>query len=234
MTPSLNSTRLPRRSATGIRSLKIFFQHASVGQNIYDGVTGLGALDAAKYALVTEQFSAGDQSDLKAWLGSHVGWADYYEGNPGWSAKVSDFSANAGTQGIAPLVDVAMMKFCFIDQDADFATYRDAMVALQAAYPNTTFVWWTMPLCATGDADNKKRNAFNQSVRAYVSANGLWLYDIADIESHDAAGTYLLDSVGGAFLCADFTTDGGHLNDAGCARAGKAMWVLLSNIAESR
>jgi hypothetical protein len=218
----------------GVRSLKIFFQHASVGQNIYSGVTGLSSIDAAKYALTTEQFSAGYQSDLKAWLGTHAGWADYYEGNPGWDAKVSDFTANARTQGIAALVDVAMMKFCFIDQDTDFATYRDAMVALQTACPTTTFVWWTMPLFGENDADNAKRNAFNQSVRAYVAAHDLWLYDIADIESHDPDGGYHLDSVGGAYLWSGYTSDGGHLNDDGSTRAGKAMWVLLSLIAESQ
>lgn len=217
----------------GVRSLRIYFQHASVGDNIYGGIKGLSESDAVKYALTTQQFQAGNQTDLNTWLGTHVGWADYYEDNPGWATKVSDFTANVQTHGTGSLVDVAMMKFCYIDQDASFATYRDAMVALQAAYPQVTFIWWTMPLCGLGDSNNVLRNAFNAQVRNYVAANGRYLYDIADIECHGPTGTVVSDEYGTA-LYGDYTPDGGHLNADGRDRAARAMWALLAKIAEDR
>jgi hypothetical protein len=198
-----------------------------VGQNVYDGVTGLSATYGDAYALATSQVQEGAVGELKTWFAANDGWGDYYEGNPGWAAKVADFKARVQTDGVGSLVDVAMMKFCYIDPDADFATYRDAMLSLEAAYPSVAFVWWTMPICSEGDA---ARDAFNDQVRAYATAHGKYLLDIADIECHDAAGNYLTDAVGET-LCADYTTDGGHLNADGASRVAKALWVLLAEIA---
>ena len=220
----------------GVRALRVFFQHASVGNNVYNGVTDLATEDSVRYALPTQQFSAGNQDNLKTWLGTNVGWADYYEGNLDTAVKVTDFTANIQANGIGSLVDVAMMKFCYIDQNASFTAYRDAMVALRAAYPQVTFVWWTMPLNGVGNADNALRNAFNAEVRSYVAANKLYLYDIADIECHSPTGAVVSDEYGTA-LFGDYTTDSGHLNDAGNTgrdRAARAMWTLLARIAEDR
>lgn len=220
----------------GVRSLRIFFQHASVGDNVYHGIMDLSATDAAKYALPTEQFQANHQSELKTWLGTNSGWADYYEGNPATATKITDFTANVQANGIGALVDVAMMKFCYIDENASFEDYRDAMVALQSAYPSVTFVWWTMPLQGEGNDTNVPRNAFNAKVRNYVEDHDLYLYDIADIECHDPLGNIVSDERGTA-LYSGYTTDDGHLNDAngvGRDRAARAMWALLATIAEDR
>lgn len=57
----------------GVRSLRIFFQHASVGNNVYNGITDLATDDSVKYALPTQQFTYGNQNNLKTWLGINVG-----------------------------------------------------------------------------------------------------------------------------------------------------------------
>jgi lysophospholipase L1-like esterase len=124
-----------------------------------------------------------------------------------------------------------MMKMCYIDEEASFADYRDAMLDLEKSYHSVTFVWWTMPIMTTGMA---KRDAYNAAMRSFAAANGKWLFDIADIECHDAAGKKLADSGGYETLCADYTTDGGHLNAVGQARMAKAMWVLLADIAAAK
>jgi hypothetical protein len=213
-----------------VKALKVFFQHASVGNNLYGGLDDLKGLSGTKYALVTQQ---ADVADVKAWLAANAGWGDFALGNPGWSAKITNFTANVRDAGVGSVANVAMMKFCYIDDGASFATYRDAMLALEAAYPTVAFVWWTMPICVDGMA---ARDAYNAQVRAYAMANGKWLFDIADIECHDPSGKRLVDANGHEILSTDYASDSaGHIDTAlGRARVAKAMWVLLSNIAESR
>ena len=210
-----------------VKALKVFFQHASVGNNLYGGIGDLKGLSGTKYALATHQ---ADVADVKAWFAGNAGWGDFYLGNPGWSAKITDFTANVRDAGIGSVANVAMMKFCYIDDDASFATYQDAMLALEAVYPTVSFVWWTMPICVDGMA---ARDAYNAQVRAYASAHGKWLFDIADIECHDPSGKRLVDANGHEILSTDYASDNaGHIDTAlGRARVAKAMWVLLANIA---
>jgi hypothetical protein len=124
--------------------------------------------------------------------------------------------------------DVFQNKFCFIDQDADFATYRDSMDGLVADYPDKTFVYWTIPLQTTG-ADNALRDAFNEQVRKHCADNDLPLFDLADIESHKTDGTAVTEA-GNEALDPDQSSDGGHLNDLGSARAAAAQWALMAQI----
>lgn len=222
---------LPAARRAAVKTLKIFFQHASVGNNVYEGIADLAAIDA-NCAIATTQT---DVASLKEWLASNSGWGDYYLGNPGWSEKIAAFRAAVDDGGIGSVANVAMMKFCFIDNEASFADYRDAMLALESKFPAVVFIWWTMPICIEGDGDNAARNAFNSQIRDYAAQNGKWLFDLADVECHDGLGTRLVDSNGSEILCADYASDSsGHLSQAGRDRAAKAMWTLLSAIAESR
>lgn len=123
--------------------------------------------------------------------------------------------------------DVLAMKFCYIDPDASFTSYRDAMLQLEATYPTKRFVWWTILIETAG---NIPRQAFNDQVRVYVLANGKLLFDIADIECHDAAGVKLTDASGREIMRPEWTSDGGHLNGAGSARVASALWWLMERI----
>lgn len=204
---TLATSAIPRSALDQARGLRMALRHASVGSNIWGGLTTLAGSDPARFAIPS--------------------WDGFARGNPGWAAKVTDLAtfvaANAGAY------DVFQMKFCYIDQDASFAVYRDQLLALEAAYPTKRFIWWTMPLTTSG-ADNGLRAAFNQQVRAYCAASGKPLYDIAAIESHDALGAPVL-SGGHEAMAAAWSSDGGHLNDAGSARAAQAMWWLMARLA---
>jgi hypothetical protein len=183
------------------------FSHASVGGNIWSGLTTLA--EDTTYAFPN--------------------WTDNNRGNPGWEAKIAEFETWVAAH--ASENDVFQNKFCYIDQDADFGTYRDSMISLASSYPSKTFVWWTMPITTDG-SDNALRQAFNQRVRDYCSTNNKPLFDIADIESHTATGT-AVTSAGNEALDPAQSSDGGHLNDLGSARAAKAQWVLMAKIAGS-
>jgi hypothetical protein len=200
---TLDVASIPQTALDSARSQRMSLDHASVGGNIKQGMDGLQSADGARY--------------------SYPNWYWHSRGNPGWQAKVDQFVQWVNTN--AASYDVFMMKFCYIDQAADFAYYRDQMLALESQHASKTFVWWTMPLMTSADA---QRNSFNASVRSYAAANNKPLYDIADIESHDPSGA-LVDQSGEAMF-ADYSSDGGHLTAAGEERAARALWWLMSRI----
>lgn len=196
---------LPDTAVAAAANLRLMVRRASVGGNISSGLDALH-LQQSRY----------DRSR----------WSFQDRGNPGWQAKVDDFVAQAALQ--AASFDVLTMKFCFIDPDASFAYYRDALNGLEQAYPARRFVWWTIPIETTG---NTARQSFNDQVRAYALANGKLLFDVADLECHDAAGQKRVDGSGRELMVEAWTSDGGHLNDAGAARVASALWWLMARIA---
>ena len=133
-----------------------------------------------------------------------------------------------------PKVNFAMNKFCFIDPDADVTNYIGSMKALEARYPETVFVYATLPVTTDADEVNAARNGFNNYLRGWVATNNRVLFDVADIESHDTAGVAYVFTNGGRVcqrLYPGFTTDGGHLDDAGGVgrqQAAKGFYALAS------
>jgi hypothetical protein len=57
------------------------------------------------------------------------------------------------------------------------------------------------------------------------------LFDIADIESHNAAGVKRVDGNGRELMWDEWTSDGGHLSAAGSQRVASALWWLMARIA---
>jgi hypothetical protein len=214
-------TRLSETDCTRVQSLKVYFQHASVGSNICEGLSDLASMSPSRYTL--SRFS-GTIDELNDWYELTGGFGDFSEGNPGWALKMSDFETHVDIDQIGSHVDVAMMKLCYIDPDASFAVYRDTMNRLEKKYPDTWFVWTTMPIETTGSA---ARDAYNQAVRDYCRNNNKILFDIADIESHTPEGIHQIDNSGEA-LFSGYTSDGGHLEVLGRQQMAKALWVLLS------
>jgi hypothetical protein len=196
---SLTSNQIVSASST-----TFMLRRASVGGNVSDGLNALHDGDS-KYNRVNFDFQD--------------------RGNPGWEAKLTDFT----NEVVAQLNDfeVFSMKFCFIDYAADANSYISTMESLEASYPAKRFVWWTMP---TDVADNIVAiSNFNQTIRSYVSANDKILFDLASIESHQSDGTPCTSS-GTENMCAGYTSDGGHLNATGEERAAKAFWVLIASL----
>jgi hypothetical protein len=215
-------------------TLDVYFEHASVGVNISDGLSALSA-GPSRYTSGRVTWSS---SNAPAWYDTNNGLGDNNRGNPGADAKISGFTSSmAASSGLLPgKVDVAMYKFCFIDTPASgntlFSTVRAAMESLQATYTNTVFVWWTMPI-ERGPAATE-RQVYNEAVRTYCSANNQWLLDIAALESHDDAGVLQKDGSNRELLYPGYTDDGGHLNAAGSLKVAKAYWKLLSEIGKTR
>jgi MYXO-CTERM domain-containing protein len=203
---TVDASVIPQTALDSARALHMNFSHASVGGNIWGGLTTLSGQSSSRY--------------------SFANWAENDRGNPGWQAKVDDFETFV-TSNLSSYT-VFMNKFCYIDQDANFTYFRDSMVKLAGLYPSKVFVWFTMPLMTSG-TDNALRQTFNTSVRSYAGSNNLPLFDLADIESHRANGTAVTEG-GNEALATEWSSDGGHLNADGAARAANAVWQLMAQL----
>ena len=223
-------------------ALDVYFEHASVGQNVVDGIDAL----ASSTDLSSGHASWSDESTAISWFASNDGLVDNHRGNPGAEAKISTFQGDM-TDALAAAVDVAMFKFCWIDAPEGetaattlFDSVRRVMEALEAAYPSVAFVWWTMPIETEQTSygyDIEARQSYNDKVRAYCGDQGKWLLDIADIEGHDETGEAATLDIGGTSyeaLCPDYAADTGHLNSAGAQKLAKAYWRLLAEIASEK
>jgi len=205
---TVDLTVIPDVALSLASALRVHLRHASVGGNINDGLNAIQA-ENSKY--------------------DRTHWVFYMRGNPGWQAKVIDL--DTFTIAHASEYDVFSMKFCWIDPDANFASYRDTLLHLESRYPSKHFVWWTMPITRDADGSEGLRQDFNESVRTFAVANGKLLFDIADIEAHNAAGVKKTDGSGHELQQDVWSLDGGHLNPAGARRVASAFWWLMARVA---
>ena len=228
-----------------VSQAKVFFGHQSVGMNILDGVPGVYSSHGMQ-APVIEQAGPGP--------GEGGGIDHAFIGENGKPLlKIQDFDAKLRS-GIGDSVDVAMMKFCYIDVDRTtnvdelFAAYRTTMTDLQRDFPNVTFVYATVPLTTdpgllstlkswvkgsggSAQADNAARERMNELIRHEYS--GQHLFDLAAVESTApdggrATGTY--DGQPYFRLYDGYASDPGHLNEEG-ARVAATAW--LKSIAQA-
>ena len=152
-----------------IGQLRWFFAHASVGANLVEGITNLHGSNPSFYQIYTN-----GAADTDPYITSYPPPAnttngilyEYMRGNYGWQAKVDSFQTYVSNGWRFPKVNLALNKFCWIDQAADWTYYVNSLSNLEAAFPETIFVYMTMPLTTTNydTANNYYRNAFNDNL----------------------------------------------------------------------
>jgi len=232
---------LPDSAVAAVAEQRWFFAHASVGANMRSGMIDLRSLNASRYplALSSVSYNSTELRAVNAPASTTAGTIyDCNRGNPGWESKLTVFQNSVTVSGWHDsAVDVVMDKFCYIDQAASADSYLNSMSVLEAAYPNTRFVYITMPLMTAEDSNNVLRNTYNDTVRAYCVANDKLLFDLADIEAHDPDGNAATFSYSGSTyqkLYSGYTTDGGHLNDAGNVGRQQAAlgWYAMAALIE--
>jgi VCBS repeat-containing protein len=232
-----------------IGQAKWYFAHASVGECIIEGVTNLHAADSGFYELHgNDATNVPPETTLTGviyndYRGNLIGNGNY---SGDWQWKVAYFQTAVSNGWHYPTIDLALSKFCFIDiwyatssnaVATLLNTYLNSMVSLEAAYPQTVFVYATMPVTTlnysfeTLDSEptcDYWRNVFNESLRTWCAANNRVLFDVADIEAHDTNGdlsTFTFDgatceelwsgdTVGGDQCCGE-VGDGAHPTNYG-------------------
>jgi hypothetical protein len=212
-----------------VATQKIYFSHASIGSNIMSGLAALHSYSPSKYPL--SQTKAGASPPSQTTNGMIY---EYPRGNPGWSAKVSSFETYVLNGWHDPKIDIAMNKFCYIDQDAGLTPYLDSMAALETKYPNTKFVYFTIPLSTENGSTAALRAQFNINLRKWIDTqNNKLFFDLADIESTNPSGarqTFTYKGMDYENLYKGYTSDGGHLNTEGSQRAATGLYSLIGQI----
>jgi hypothetical protein len=136
---------------------------------------------------------------------------------------------------------------------AGIDTYLSAMTALEADYPDVTFVYMTGHTPDPGCKDNAacvlNTKTLNQQIRDYCQDNAKVLFDFEEIERTRPDGVLVDDAVDACLWCQTWCTE--HPNDVdcqidcnvgcnhdcahshcfNCARKGRAFWWLLARIA---
>ena len=203
----------------GLNNRSVYFAHNSVGQNIIDGINALGT----GIPVLSDQ-QIGDMGIAETYMG--------FNGDP--AGKMDAFKGlmdNGGNNA-----QIAFFKLCYADfnegtnSDALFDKYVSVMTELEGRYPEVTFVHVTAPLYDHNASwHNNRQHAFNEKMRAKY---GDYVFDLADIESVGATGNRALahDGVSPA-MADDWSSDGGHLNEAGGKHIAAELISFLCGIA---
>jgi hypothetical protein len=215
-----------------ISTARIYFGHQSVGGNIIDGLKNLQSGSNGPRLRIAE---LGDLTPIReggALVHTKVGR------NEEPLSKCEDFRRILDGQ-MAGRVDVALLKFCYIDFSPDtdvkavFAEYRRTMEDLEQRHPDTLFIHVTAPLRYSADdlgtwiremlgrpnqskLANIKRNEFNQLLKVTFPNDPV--FDLAASESTYPDGRRELFKKDGKTyygMVGAYTDDGGHLNEVG-------------------
>lgn len=229
-----------------IASSTVLFGHQSVGANVLDGLRALAGAAGVRLNIAEVQGAA----ELKPGTFGHV----YVASNGDPHRKLASFTtALAGGEP-----EVALVKFCYVDYDADtdakglFEAYQRTLRELRAKHPRTTFVHVTAPLQADEGfvkwlvkkvlgkrngavATNARREEYNALLRSAFA--GEPFFDLARVESTDSSGQLVSASYQGRsvpMLAGEYTDDGGHLNAAGSWSAALELTGVLGDVLLAR
>jgi len=234
-----------------VRMMKIMFGHQSVGTNIVDGLTALSDSNSARYGL-NIQFKP---SNLTSPAFGH--WKNGENQDPHGKINAFDTKMRSQTSSNdvwAEILDIAYFKFCYVDlnlssinTDSLYDDYIRTMTQLIGDYPECKFVHVTIPLSAliySSDKErNKRRHEFNEKIRSFAYATQGFLFDLADIESHDESGIQQSFEFEGSvypmmwYDSSDpynngWSYDGGHLNNKGKEHIALANWSLWTALTD--
>jgi hypothetical protein len=236
--------------------MRTFFAHQSVGADILAGIDQL-ARDGSAVARVLDLARAGaaaepDLTHSLLIIHERIG------ANREPLTKIAAFRAVLAAKH-RPEIDVAMLKFCYIDiatqadAEALWRHYEAAIEELSTAHPGVRLVHCTVPLRSLPEglyarlrltlgrglgrrhpaiAANRARDWFNGQLRQRFGG-GHRLFDLAALESRRANGKpcELIDAgTRVPSLAREWTYDGGHLNDRGRTMAAAAFLEFLQKL----
>jgi hypothetical protein len=240
-----------REALRVVAGKKVFFAHQSVGRNILEGLAQISSGAATAPRVV----QTSDPSAFAAPVFAHAPVGE--NGRP--LSKLADFQRMLD-DGIGPAAEVALVKLCYADINADTdveklaAAYNETMSRIKKSYPRLVLVHVTVPLRTVekgvktsikrltglgtlqGYDDNIKRNEFNFFLRKSYDGKEP-LFDLAALESTAPDGSMETFSVGGTTyqaLFPGYTNDGGHLIGQGRQWAARGLMATLAQAVEVR
>ncbi len=231
----MTSAPLDKSQIESVLRSRVYFGHQSVGGNILSGVTALRSENKDLSSVKIAEVQSAAQVDGTGIYHSRVGK------NRDTDSKIKAFEEMLVDRGVGDKVDMAMLKFCYVDvyPDTDveslFKSYNESVERIQKRVPTLKIVHTTVPVTVhggglkkalknwlKGDLVNVSRAKYNTLIREKYGKTGL-LFDIAEAESTLPDGSRATFNHKGE-LCeaaAPVYTDGtGHLNDFGAKTVG--------------
>ncbi|MDA9762190.1 hypothetical protein N9C84_03875 [Desulfobacterales bacterium] len=242
---------VPESAWKKLADKKIYFGHQSVGNNIMDGVEEIMKEYPQIQLKIDKTVDIPDFKKANFIHNPNLGKNKYPD------LKIDAFSDVINTE-FGNKVDMAFFKFCFADikskSDVNkiFDDYKQSMSKLENRYSETVFIHLTVPLLTRenksfknwikkifgkndayfANEHNIKRNEFNEMMRAEYEREET-LFDVAKIESIKSDGTRETFTDGGKryfALSSEYTSDGGHLNEAGRKLVAEQFLLFLLNL----
>ena len=246
--PLPKASDVPAEHWSKLAEANIFFGHQSVGYNIVNGLEDI-IRDSNPVKLNVVETSSPPDFARPVFAHSPVGK------NSQPISKIGRF-AEIINSGVGEKLDVAVLKFCYVDVTSDsnpseiFEKYKAAISDMERRYPRVRFLHLTAPLTSppkgakktikgfakwflgrpTAIDDNLRREQYNKLIREEYGKNGS-VFDIAFIESVGPGGlACYVDSQGQRipFMAPEYTDDGGHLNKLGRVVVAEQMLITLS------
>ena len=222
--------------------LKILFGHASVGNNIVQGLEKIKHNDRTlKYFNVVraDELTSIDENGLHHFILRK-------NGDP--QRKIKHFKDTLTGNNLGDQIDVAILKLCYVDIESDtdidavFKAYTETVAAIKRQYPDLKIVHVTVPLYThrrgfkgyikrilKPDLNNVNRHRYNQLIKKKFQGSDS-LFDLARLESTYPDGSRAsFMHRGDTFyhLANLYTDDGGHLNELGQFLAAKELLRVL-------
>lgn len=222
---------------------RIFFGHQSVGDNLLEGISQLSTMAGVPVRIEKVESAINVK---QAMIGQ-----TYIADNEFPFKKLKSFEQAMGQKKTG--LDVALMKFCYVDLKADtdvnalFSSYLATIEGLKERNPGTTFVHVTAPLTSEksgpkefvkrllgrgGTIHNARREEYNSLLRKKYQGSEP-IFDLARVESLAQDGTAVTVEWKGSVvpvMALAYTNDGGHLNSEGRLRAARELISVLAAI----
>lgn len=224
-------------------STKIYFAHMSVGYNILSGLQKLIAQDPRLGNWKIQDLATGGKIEAPAFYHSRNG----KNGDP--KSKCDAFRNFLLENNLGEKLDIAFFKFCYVDFNRDtdveavFDYYCLMMDSIKMQFPELQIIHVTTPLTAhawslkgwlknllRSDIPNVKRNRFNALLEQKFQPLDP-IYDLAEVEARLPEGkltTFRYHGQNYLALAAEYTDDGGHLNETGRLFAAQALLNTLA------
>ncbi len=246
-TAEKNHSNITDTALMKVKKMRIFFAHQSVGKNILDGIVSLQDQSNSEQLHIHSTRNA-NEIDKPGLYHASVG------SNYSPESKIKDFKELIES-GIGDKIDVAILKFCFIDFNKQtdltkiFNEYNRVIEELKQKYPQITFVHTTVPLISDNmtlkdwikkilgrsqkiSADNIARNKYNDYLRKFYQDKEP-IFDIAKFESTYPDGqtrVFTDNNIQYEAMVPDYTDDGGHLNTFGQKQISINFFEYISEL----
>lgn len=242
--------QIPPQYLEAAKQLRLHYAHTSHGSQIISGILALEGVDSAYSVAVRESATEGLPSietpvALRIYDGNppetYIEPGDYWDGTSGMNRTRAVAYTNH--------YNFSMWSWCGQQSGNDAATvnrYLANLNQLETEYSNMRFIYMTGHTDGTNTPntpDSLKYN--NELVRQYARDHDKIVFDFADIESWDPAGTNYPNtgSPDGACNwcdqwctnhpsdCQNLTASCAHTHPYNCKLKAKAFWYMMARLA---